>query len=41
MEYACNEGNYDLVRIRHNELLDAYKQLVKILKEQQRNGRAN
>lgn len=41
LEYACNEGNYDLVHIRHNELMNGYRQLIKILKEQQRNGRAN
>jgi CheY-like chemotaxis protein len=41
LEYACNEGNYDLVHIRHNELMNGYRQLIKILKEQQKNGRAN
>ena len=41
LEYACNEGNYDLVHMRHNEMLNGYRQLVKILKEQLKNGRAN
>ena len=41
MEFACNEGDYDHVRIRHKELLDNYKRIVQILKELSKNGRAN
>lgn len=41
LEYACNEGKYDIIRIRHSELLNNYRQVVQILKEQSKNGRAN
>ena len=41
MEFACNEGDYDHVRIRHKELLDDYKRVVQMLKDLSKNGRAN
>lgn len=33
LEFACNEGNYDIVRNRHDRLVQKYKQLMQIFKE--------
>lgn len=40
LEFACKEGNYELVRERHNELMLQYRNFVKVLKEIL-DGRAN
>lgn len=41
MEFACSEGDYDFVRIKHEDLMREYKQIVHSLKERLTHGRAN
>ena len=41
MEFACSEGDYDYVRVRHEDLMSEYKKLVRELKERMSHGRAN
>jgi hypothetical protein len=41
MEFACSEGDYDYVRVRHEDLMSEYKKLVRELKERISHGRAN
>ena len=41
MEYACNEGDYDYVRVRHEDLMREYRRIVMAIKEQVMNGRTN
>lgn len=41
MEFACNEGDYDFVRIKHEDLMREYKQIVYTLKERLMHGRTN
>jgi hypothetical protein len=41
MEFACSEGDYDFVRVRHEDLMSEYKKLVRELKERMSHGRAN
>ena len=41
MEYACNEGDYDYVRVRHEDLMREYKRIVKAINERVLNGRTN
>lgn len=41
MEYACNEGDYDHVRVRHDDLMREYRRIVMAIKEQVMNGRTN
>ena len=41
MEFACNEGDYDYVRVRHADLMCEYKRIVKAIKERVMDGRAN
>ena len=41
MEFACNEGDYDYVRVRHDDLMREYRRIVSAIKEQVLNGRAN
>ena len=41
MEFACNEGDYDYVRVRHDDLMREYRRIVSAIKEQVMNGRAN
>lgn len=33
VEYACNTGNYDFVRMHHSELIREYRNFIKVLKE--------
>ena len=41
MEFACSEGDYDYVRVRHEDLMSEYRKLVRELKERMSHGRAN
>ena len=41
MEFACNEGDYDYVRVRHEDLMREYKRIVRAIKERVMDGRAN
>ena len=41
MEYACNEGDYDYVCVRHEDLMREYRRIVMAIKEQVMNGRTN
>lgn len=41
MEFACSEGDYDFVRVRHEDLMREYRQLVNELKERMTHGRTN
>lgn len=41
MEFACNEGDYDYVRVRHDDLMREYKRIVRAIKERVMDGRAN
>ena len=41
MEFACNEGDYDYVRVRHEDLMREYKRIVRAIKERGMDGRAN
>jgi CheY-like chemotaxis protein len=41
MEFACNEGDYDFVRVRHDDLMREYKRIVRAIKERVMDGRTN
>ena len=41
MEFACNEGDYDYVRVRHDDLISEYRRIVKAIKERVIDGRTN
>lgn len=41
MEFACNEGDYDYVRVRHDDLMREYRRIVKAIKERVMDGRTN
>ena len=41
MEFACNEGDYDYVRVRHDDLISEYRRIVKTIKERVIDGRTN
>ncbi|MBR4398702.1 MAG: response regulator, partial [Fibrobacter sp.] len=41
MEFACNEGDYDYVRVRHEDLMREYKRIVRAIKERVMDGRTN
>ena len=41
MEFACSEGDYDYVRVRHDDLMREYRRIVKAINERVLNGRTN
>ena len=41
MEFACNEGDYDYVRVRHDDLMREYRRIVRVIKERVMDGRTN
>ena len=41
MEFACSEGDYDYIRVRHEDLMREYRLVVNELKERMSHGRTN
>lgn len=41
MEFACSEGDYDFVRVKHGDLMREYRRIVNTLKERMSHGRTN
>ena len=41
MEFACSEGDYDYIRVRHEDLIREYRLVVNELKERMSHGRTN
>lgn len=41
MEFACSEGDYDYIRVRHEDLIREYRLVINELKERMSHGRTN